>query len=159
KGSPWIWWEASAVWATGGLVVPLFIDLEAGAVGPPLSSLSQGRKLFDDDELFSAVRAVVVKGSPGRPCPEFSEDERARLAAIRTHQASALEILFEPSPPFVQDDFDPSLGQLRRIGVKNLTDRTLDDVEIQLEEFRPQGAAFLPIRLAIMNDIAQPLRL
>lgn len=159
KSSPWIWWESSAVWARGGLVVPLFIDLDANSFGPPLTSVCQGRKLFDPDELFTAVRTVVERVSPGWPCPKLTDEEQLKLKSIQNRQDSSLEILFEPSPPFVQDDFDPSLGQLRRIGVQNLTGRTLDDVEVQLADFRPQGASFLPIRLAVMNDISQPFRL
>jgi hypothetical protein len=159
KGSPWLWWESAAVWARAGLVVPLFVDVEPGSFGGPLTLVCQGRRFQDPADLFSAVRSIVEKVSPGRECPELTPAEVAELAALRTEGESSMEILFEPSPPFVQDDFDPSLGSLRRVGVKNLTEHTLDEVEVSLVSFEPQGAQFLPVPLRLMHDLPQPFRL
>jgi hypothetical protein len=160
KGSPWLWWEASAVWAKSGLVVPLFIDVNPAEFGGPLTQVAQGLRLHDQSELLTAIRAVVAKVSPGRPCHALTRAEQNKLARIGVSpDASPLEILFEPSAPFVQDDFDPSLGSLRRVGVRNTTDQTLHNVEILLSDFKPQGASFLPIRLVLMHDVPQPFEL
>jgi hypothetical protein len=157
KGSPWLWWESAAVWAQGGLVIPLFIDIEPGRFGDPITLVCQGRRFHDPAELSSAVRSIVDKVSPGHECPELTPAEVAELCALRAESESATEILFEPSAPFVQDDFDG--GSFRRVGVKNLTEHTLDDVEVLLASFEPQGAPFLPIRLRLMHDLPQPFRL
>ncbi len=40
KGSNWLWWETSAVWARERLVYPLFVNISANEFGEPITEVS-----------------------------------------------------------------------------------------------------------------------
>lgn len=83
KNSQWLWWESAAVWARGGLVVPLFVDLAPDEFGAPLTLACQGHNFFDVEELNSALRAIVSKVSPGLSFREITSEEIAELERLR----------------------------------------------------------------------------
>src|SRR5262249_35257859 len=70
-----------------------------------------------------------------------------------------LALIYEERGPYIHDDFDPSVGSRRRIGVRNETDTTLEGVEVFIDSFIPQGADFLPIHLRRLHGEEQPFTL
>jgi hypothetical protein len=82
RSSPWLWWESSSVWTNGRLVVPLFVDLEAGEFGGPLVLVRQGRHLFRDDDLCQALRAVLEYVALGTGEVALRESELAELRRL-----------------------------------------------------------------------------
>lgn len=79
RHSPWLWWETSSVWTRSQLVVPLFVDVEAGEFGGPLVLLSQGRRLFEASDLTEALHTIVESLAPGSDHRALQEDELAEL--------------------------------------------------------------------------------
>lgn len=101
RNSPWLWWESSSVWTRRGLVVPLFVDVEAGEFGGPLVLVRQGRRVFDAGDLSEALRAVVEYVVPGLGGSALEEGELSELRNIegeyrrrrRTRGATRLGLL------------------------------------------------------------------
>ena len=83
KSSPWLWWESSAVWAKGGLVIPLFIDILAGQFDGPITLVCQGRSLFDVVELNSALDSLTTKLCPGHKYEQLTSQEVSELKGLR----------------------------------------------------------------------------
>lgn len=83
KMSPWLWWESSAVWAKGGLVIPLFVDISPGEFDGPITLVCQGRLLFDKAELSSALTSLVKSLCPDRQFERLTEEEFATLQGFR----------------------------------------------------------------------------
>lgn len=83
KSSPWLWWESSAVWANGGLVIPLFVDLSPNEFGGPIALVCQGRSLFEATELNSALKSLIVKLCPGQKYEELTKEEAAELQKLQ----------------------------------------------------------------------------
>lgn len=79
KRSPWLWWESAAVWAKGGLVIPLFVDILPSRFGGPLTLVCQGRSLFDETELNSALTSLVGRLCPDRQYQKLTKKEFAGL--------------------------------------------------------------------------------
>lgn len=79
KSSPWLWWESSAVWAKGGLVIPLFVDLSPIEFDGPITLVCQGRSFFDVTELNSALNSLIARLCPGQTCEELTEQEVVEL--------------------------------------------------------------------------------
>jgi hypothetical protein len=79
KKSPWLWWESAAVWAKGGLVIPLFVDISPSKFDGPLTLVCQGRSLFDEAELNSALISLVKKLCPDRQYQKLTKKEFAGL--------------------------------------------------------------------------------
>ena len=63
-GSAWLVWESASVWARGGLVVPVFVDVRPDAIPGPLTQLCQGGDLLDSEFLDGAVASII--GRVGR---------------------------------------------------------------------------------------------
>lgn len=122
--SSWLWWESGAVWARGGLVVPLFVDIGAGDFKGPLTIVTQGRALTDPDQLHSAVEAVARVFQPaGGPIEKLTAEElRALQDALAACRSSDED-----------DEPDPVRRALRatkyvtRIFVQPMPERTVDD--------------------------------
>jgi hypothetical protein len=74
-------------------------------------------------------------------------------------QTSPLIITTGKGSSFEEDAFDPDLRSTRRECITNTSGQTIDDVEVHLEGFTPQGAPFLPIRLQEIHQSQQPFRL
>jgi hypothetical protein len=83
KASPWLWWESSAVWARGGLVIPLFIDIEPEDFNGPLSHVCQGRS-FEVNDLNSVLLTIINRISPGEKIIELSNKEVEELERLKT---------------------------------------------------------------------------
>jgi hypothetical protein len=83
KTSPWLWWESSAVWARGYLVVPLFIDITPNEFGGPITLVSQGRSFFDMADINSALRAVIGKVCPVHQYEELTASEIDELNTLK----------------------------------------------------------------------------
>jgi hypothetical protein len=83
KTSPWLSWESSAVWARGGLVVPLFINISPNEFNGPITLVCQGRDFFEVADLNSALLALVSKVCPGRQCEELTADEIKELNMLK----------------------------------------------------------------------------
>jgi hypothetical protein len=79
KESPWLWWESSAVWARGGLVIPLFIDISADKFNGPISLVFQGRSFFKADDINSVLSTLVTKVSPGQQVSKLTYEEVEKL--------------------------------------------------------------------------------
>lgn len=84
KDSPWLWWESSAVWARGGLVVPLFIDLRPDECDGPITLVCQGRNFFETPEMNAALRALVARTCPGHVCEDLTPEEVAELSTLQS---------------------------------------------------------------------------
>jgi hypothetical protein len=82
RQSAWLWWESSSVWTRGELVVPLFVDIEAGDFVGPLTLLCQGRRLFRPDELMEALRTVVEQVAPNAVRQPLNVSELAQLVNL-----------------------------------------------------------------------------
>ncbi len=83
KTSPWLWWESSAVWARGGLVTPLFVDLSPREFNGPITLVCQGRSFFEVADMNSTLRAVIGKVCPDHPCEELMPEEVVELEKLR----------------------------------------------------------------------------
>lgn len=83
KTSTWLSWESSAVWARGGLVVPLFINISPNEFNGPITLVCQGRDVFEVADLNSALFALVSKVCPGRQCEELTADEIKELNMLK----------------------------------------------------------------------------
>jgi hypothetical protein len=83
KSSPWLWWESSAVWARGGLVIPLFVDISPSEFDGPITLVCQGRSLFDIMELNSALDSLLAKVCPDKKYEGLTEQEVAHLQGFR----------------------------------------------------------------------------
>jgi hypothetical protein len=79
KNSPWLWWESAAVWAKGGIVIPLFVDIPPSKFDGPLTLVCQGCSLFDETELNSALASLIKRLCPDRSYQNLSQDEFANL--------------------------------------------------------------------------------
>jgi hypothetical protein len=79
KSSPWLWWESSAVWAKGGLVIPLFVDLSPNEFDGPITLVCQGLSFFDVTELNSALKSLIKKLCPGQKYEQLTKQEIAEL--------------------------------------------------------------------------------
>jgi hypothetical protein len=90
KQSAWLWWEASAVWARGNLVIPLFVDVSPTEFDGPLTLVCQGRKLYDVADLESALRVVVSRVSPARGFRGLTADEVKGLGAFMAPPGGAV---------------------------------------------------------------------
>lgn len=95
KNSPWLWWESAAVWAKGGLVVPLFIDLSPKEFDGPLTLVCQGRYFFDKEDMDAALRAIVSKVSPGLSFREITSEEIAELEKLREQFFAGKKSVYE----------------------------------------------------------------
>jgi hypothetical protein len=84
KSSPWLWWESSAVWALGGIVVPLLIDISAEEFNGPITLVRQGRQFFQVEDMNAAVQTIIGKVCPDRPCPELTLAEVEELERLRS---------------------------------------------------------------------------
>jgi hypothetical protein len=83
KTSPWLWWEASAVWARSHLVVPLFINVSPSKFGGPIVQVCQGRSFFDSADINSALKTIVDKVCPGNQCEELTSQEIDELNKLK----------------------------------------------------------------------------
>jgi hypothetical protein len=81
--SPWLWWESSAVWARGHLVVPLFIDITPNEFGGPITLVCQGRSFFEVVDINSALCAVIDKVCPGHQYEELTVSEVDELNTLK----------------------------------------------------------------------------
>lgn len=95
KSSPWLWWESSAVWAKGGLVIPLFVDLSPNEFDGPLTLVCQGRYFFNKEDMNAALRAIVDIVSPGLRFVETTSDEIAELEKLRKELFSGGRSVYE----------------------------------------------------------------
>jgi hypothetical protein len=79
KNSPWLWWESSAVWAKGGLVIPLFVDISPNEFNGPITLVCQGRSLFDVEELNAALNTLITRVFPSKKDGGLTQEEQVRL--------------------------------------------------------------------------------
>lgn len=82
KESPWLWWESSAVWAKGGLVIPLFIDISPNDFNGPITLVCQGRSFFEVDDINSVISALFTKISPDKKVNGLNNAEIDELNAL-----------------------------------------------------------------------------
>ena len=83
KTSPWLWWESSAVWARGHLVVPLFIDITPNEFGGPINLVCQGRSFFEVAGINLTLRAVIGKVCPGHQYEQLTASEIDELNTLK----------------------------------------------------------------------------
>jgi hypothetical protein len=83
KTSPWLWWESSAVWARGHLVVPIFIDVSPSEFNGPITLVCQGRSFFEVTGINSALSTLIGKVCPGHQCKELTTSEIDELNTLR----------------------------------------------------------------------------
>lgn len=84
KNSPWLWWEASAVWARGHLVIPLFIDISPGDFGGPIVQVCQGRNFFDPADVNLVLRTIIEKVCPDSQFHELTSVEISELNKLKS---------------------------------------------------------------------------
>jgi hypothetical protein len=84
KTSPWLWWESSAVWARGKLVVPIFIDISADEFNGPITLVCQGRSFFKADDINSVLSTIVTKLSPGQQVDKLTDEEVEKLRGFES---------------------------------------------------------------------------
>ena len=61
KNSPWLWWESSAVWAKGRLVIPIFINISPTEFNGPIALVCQGRSFLMRMILTQYYRSLSTK--------------------------------------------------------------------------------------------------
>ncbi|MBC8447571.1 MAG: toll/interleukin-1 receptor domain-containing protein [Chloroflexi bacterium] len=83
KTSPWLWWESSAVWARGGLVIPLFVNISPNEFNGPITLVCQGRSYFEVADIDSALREVNRRVCPGHPCQDLTPEEVVELERLQ----------------------------------------------------------------------------
>lgn len=88
KESPWLWWESSAVWARGGLVIPLFIDISPSDFNGPITLVCQGRSFFKVDDINSVLSALAAKVSPGKQINGLNDEEIVELRDLSSSLTS-----------------------------------------------------------------------
>jgi hypothetical protein len=84
KTSPWLWWESSAVWARGGLVIPLFVDISPNELNGPITLVCQGRSFFEVDDINSVLSTLVTKVSPGQQVNKLTNEEVEELRGFKS---------------------------------------------------------------------------
>jgi hypothetical protein len=84
KTSPWLWWESSAVWARGGLVIPLFVDISPNEFIGPITLVCQGRSFFEVDDINSVLSTLVTKVSPGQQVNKLTNEEVEELREFKS---------------------------------------------------------------------------
>jgi hypothetical protein len=84
-GSPFVIWETAAAWGRGKLVIPVFVNIEPGAVPGPLTTRVQGVQLADRRDLDRALRELAVHFGLSE-CAALTDEEHANLtgAVLRT---------------------------------------------------------------------------
>jgi hypothetical protein len=85
KFSPWLWWESATIWARGGLVVPLFLNISPDQFNGPITHVTQGRYFFEVPDIHSILQAIVDKVCPDYPFEELTPEEIAELDILRSH--------------------------------------------------------------------------
>jgi hypothetical protein len=83
-GGPYVIWETAAAWGRGKLVVPMFVDIEAGEVPGPLTTRVQGVRLGDRSDVVRAVARLQTDFSvdpSGLSDDQWASLEEAVLAA------------------------------------------------------------------------------
>lgn len=89
KKSPWLWWESSAVWARGGLVIPLFVDITPNSFNGPIILVCQGRSIFNKADLNSVLSSLVATVCPGQIYEELTDQELADLKKFQESKSLA----------------------------------------------------------------------
>ncbi len=84
KLSNWLWWETASVWAKGGVVYPLYVDISPDEFGDPIKSLSQGRSYFKEIELQEMVGELLGKLGMDRKLAVLTENEKKALTELST---------------------------------------------------------------------------
>ena len=88
KNSPWLWWESSAVWARGGTVFPLFVNVSPSEFSGPIILMSQGRSFFDVTEMNSTLSAIIEKVCLINQCEGLTPEEVKELQNLRSKSLS-----------------------------------------------------------------------
>jgi hypothetical protein len=73
-GSAWLVWESASVWARGGLVVPVFVDVRPDDIPGPLTQLCQGGDLLDSEFLDGAVASIIGRVGRGSMVPVTGQE-------------------------------------------------------------------------------------
>jgi len=107
-GRPYVIWEAAAALGRGKLVVPMFVDIEAGDVPGPLTTKVQGVRLGDRADVVRAVARLQTDFSVADP-GELSDDQWASL------ETAVLAAKAEPSSTGTTGE--PALTPLPLLGV------------------------------------------
>ena len=86
----------------------------------------------------------------------FWRREHLRVSELVTPR---LELLFEPGlPPYLHEVMDDSgRARLIRVGAKNISGKTIEDVHVDLAMMRPDYFSCLPIPLQAMHHKKGPL--
>jgi len=102
-GRPYVIWETAAVWGRGKLVVPMFVDIEAGKVPGPLTTKAQGIRLGDKADVVRAVAKLQAHFSvPAQS--ELSNDQWASLEKA-VLAAKAGSVVATPTLPAIPAEF------------------------------------------------------
>jgi len=107
-GRPYVIWETAAAWGRGKLVVPMFVDIDAGDVPGPLTTKVQGVRLEDRADVVRAVARLQSDFSVSDPS-ELSDDQWASL------ETAVLAAKAEPSTTGMTGE--PGLTPLPSLGV------------------------------------------
>ncbi len=82
KSSSWLWWETASVWAKGGKVYPLYVNISPDDFGDPIKSLAQGRHYFDVNELQDMLRQLMGKLGIPSANTVLTSDEQTKLSQL-----------------------------------------------------------------------------
>jgi hypothetical protein len=148
RTSPWLWWEAASGWARKRSVFPLFLGIGGNEFAGPLTLVAQGRP-FDVagvNDLLDEVRDLVTPAAKRR---RLTPTERNRLAKLARDKARGPLQITADGPSLFQAGPD---YQLCRVRVSNGGSATVQDVQVMMRSFTPQGATFLPVRMQRMHS-------
>ena len=99
---PWVVWETATVWAKGGLVVPIFVDLSPGEVPGPLAVRVQGARIRERQEVDRAL-GRIANAVGGARHQVLSDEEWQQLTA--SVEAESARTAISTSVPQIPAEF------------------------------------------------------
>ncbi len=83
RSSPWLWWEAAAVWAKDKKVYPLFTNISASDFGAPLTLVSQGKDYFTNQEFIDTLLTIFREVGIDAKTSDFTAEELSAYEKLR----------------------------------------------------------------------------
>jgi len=83
KGSSWVWWESSAVWAKGNKVHPVFTNILANGFGSPLTLVCQGKEFFIEQDFLDTMKMVCLDSNITLETMAFNDNEAKEFLRLK----------------------------------------------------------------------------
>ncbi len=131
KNSRWIWWESSAVWASGGKVFPIYAKITPEEFGEPLKTLFQGKKLFDSEDLESMLGALFAHHKIKPKFLKLTSQEVEKLKSLSTFTAEEKHYSCRIKSILKREEYGLKISALQ-FGVTNLSGAQFKNVDLEL---------------------------